>query len=76
MRCNWSSSPVGGALLQLVRLEAALLAQAAVFVQLRSHFDSISPDTGETVQRASPLKRGWPTAALAHSLRFHVESRN
>lgn len=38
MWCNWPSSPIGGALFQLVWLEAALLAQAEVFVQLRSCF--------------------------------------
>lgn len=41
MWCNWPSSPIGGALLQLTQLEEALLAQVEAFVQLRSNFISV-----------------------------------
>lgn len=76
MWCNWSPSPIGGALFQLVRLEAALLAQAEVFVQLRSQFDSVPFRLKLGSATCCYSESGWPTAALPLSIVFHMESKS
>lgn len=75
MWCNWSPSPIGGALFQLVQLEAALLAQAEVFVQLRSQFDSVPFTLKLGSATCCYSKSGWPTAALPLSIVLHGKSK-